>query len=91
MKNFEIDYNKNVYFGLYFFEDCKLIIDEVHTFSEDGEKIEIDSFNDSEIFNRLYSLAEKMFNDELNEEIEERESERLISKGERLFEERNQK
>jgi len=71
MKQFEISLPKACYFGIYFFEDGKLFIDEVHTFSEDAERIEIDSINDAEIFQRIYSLVEKDKCDEIAEEREQ--------------------
>ena len=71
MKQFEISLPKAVYFGTYFFEDGHLFIDEVHTFDEDEQRIEIDSLNDAEIFNRIYSLVEKYKCDEIAEEKEQ--------------------
>ena len=58
-KTFELSYNRNVYFGEYFYEGNKLFIDDVHTFDSDERKVEIDSLNDSEIFSKVYSLVEK--------------------------------
>jgi hypothetical protein len=69
--NFELSLPKAVYFGSYEFIDGKLFIDEVHTFSEDGERIEIDSLNDAEIFQRIYSLLVKDKCDEIAEEREQ--------------------
>lgn len=69
-KEFELSLPKAVYFGEYFFEGNKLFIDEVHTFSEDGERIDVDSLNDAELFQRIYSEVEKDKCDEINEERE---------------------
>jgi hypothetical protein len=69
--NFELSLPKAVYFGIYFFEDGHLFIDDVHTFDEDEQRIEIDSLNDAEIFKRIYSLVEKDKCDEINEEREQ--------------------
>ena len=71
MKNFELSLPKAVYFGSYEFIDGKLFIDEVHTYDSDEQKIEIDSLNDAEIFNRIYSLLEKDKCDEIEEEREQ--------------------
>jgi hypothetical protein len=71
MKQFELSLPKAVYFGEYCFIDGKLFIDEVHYFSEDAERIEIDSLNDAEIFKRIYSLVEKDKCDEIEEEREQ--------------------
>jgi hypothetical protein len=71
MKQFELSLPKAVYFGIYFFEDGHLFIDEVHTFDSDEQRIEIDSLNDAEIFQRIYSLVEKDKCDEINEEREQ--------------------
>lgn len=69
--NFELSLPKAVYFGEYRFDNGKLFIDEVHTFDEDGQRIEIDSLNDAEIFQRIYSLVEKDKCDEIAEEREQ--------------------
>ena len=71
MKNFELSLPKAVYFGSYEFIDGKLFIDEVHTFDEDEQRIEIDSLNDAEIFKRIYSLLVKDKCDEIEEEREQ--------------------
>ena len=71
MKQFELSLPKAVYFGSYEFIDGKLFIDEVHTFDEDEQRIEIDSLNDAEIFNRIYALVEKDKCDEIAEEREQ--------------------
>jgi hypothetical protein len=71
MKQFELSLPKAVYFGEFCFIDGKLFIDEVHTFSEDAERIEIDSLNDAEMFNRIYSLLVKDKCDEIEEEREQ--------------------
>jgi len=63
-KTFEISYYHHVYFGDYCFEDNHLEIDNVHSFDADGEKIEIDSINNKELFDRIYSLVEKKHGDE---------------------------
>lgn len=76
MKTFELSLPKAVYFGSYEFIDGKLFIDEVHTFDEDEQRIEIDSLNDAEIFNRIYSLLVKDKADEIEEEREQILSER---------------
>lgn len=69
-KTFEIDFNKHVYFGDYSFEDNKLVIDNVHTFDKDEQRVEVDSINDREVYQRIYQLVEKEKIDELNEDIE---------------------
>ena len=69
-KTFEIDFNKHVYFGDYFFEDNKLVIDNVHTFDKDEQRVEVDSINDREVYQSVYQLVERCKIDELNEEIE---------------------
>lgn len=71
MKQFELSLPKAVYFGIYFFDNGKLFIDEVHTFDDDEQRIEIDSLNDAEIFQRIYSLLEKDKCDEIAEEREQ--------------------
>jgi hypothetical protein len=71
MKQFELSLPKAVYFGIYFFDNGKLFIDEVHTFDEDEQRIEIDSLNDAEIFQRIYALVEKDKCDEIAEEREQ--------------------
>ena len=71
MKNFELSLPKAVYFGEYRFDNGKLFIDDVHTFDEDEQRIEIDSLNDAEIFQRIYSLVEKDKCDEIEEEREQ--------------------
>jgi len=76
MKQFELSLPKAVYFGIYFFDNGKLFIDEVYTFDDDEQRIEIDSLNDAEIFQRIYSLVEKDKCDEINEEREQILSER---------------
>ena len=69
--NFELSLPKAVYFGEYRFDNGKLFIDDVHTFDSDEQRIEIDSLNDAEIFNRIYALVEKDKCDEINEEREQ--------------------
>lgn len=70
-KTFEISYGRNVYFGEYEFEFGKLIIDDMHTFNEDEEKVEIDSINDKEIYDRIYRLVEKEYSPEPKEYFED--------------------
>lgn len=70
-KLFEISFPKAVYFGSYHFDGNELWIDDVHTFDEDGNKIEIDSFNDKEIFDRIYKAVEDDKSDEIQEERED--------------------
>jgi hypothetical protein len=71
MKQFELSLPKAVYYGIYFFEDGHLFIDDVHTFDSDEQRIEIDSLNDAEIFQRIYSLLVKDKCDEIEEEREQ--------------------
>ena len=71
MKQFELSLPKAVYFGEYRFDNCKLFIDDVHTFDSDEQRIEIDSINDAEIFKRIYALVEKDKCDEIEEEREQ--------------------
>jgi ABC-type uncharacterized transport system substrate-binding protein len=85
-KTFEISYYHHVYFGDYFFEDNKLVIDDVHTF-DDVERIEIDSINDSEVFGKVYGLVEKKHGYE-NVEHDEYEAELRYSIAEERGEER---
>lgn len=75
-KTFEISFPKAVYFGEYWFEDGKLIIDDVHTFDEDEQRVEIDSINDAEIFLRVYMAVEKDKCDEIQMERDELLAER---------------
>jgi len=70
MKTFEISYYHHVYFGTYEFPDNHLEIDNVHTFGEDGDKIEIDSLNNKEVFEKVYALVEKKHGDERIEQAE---------------------
>jgi len=70
-KEFEIRLPKAVYFGDYLIENGKLYIDEVHTFSEDGERIDVDSLSDSEIFNRIHCILSEEKKDEIEAEIED--------------------
>jgi hypothetical protein len=71
MKQFELSLPKACYFGIYFLDNGKLFIDDVHTFDEDEQRIEIDSLNDAEIFQRIYSLLVKDKCDEIEEEREQ--------------------
>ena len=72
IKEFEISLPKAVYFGEYLIENGKLHISDVHTFDDDEQRVEIDSLNDAELFNRIHRLltAEKV--DEIEAEIEEK-------------------
>lgn len=71
MKQFEVDYYKSVYYGEYYFEErVKLVIDNVHYFSEGGEEVEIDSINDKEIFDAVYNLVYMQHSDEIISEEE---------------------
>lgn len=79
-KQFEISLPKAVYFGDYFFEDGHLFIDDVHTFDDDEQRVEIDSLNDAELFQRIYSLVEKDKLDEIEEEREQLLIERTKSR-----------
>lgn len=67
-KEFEISLPKAVYFGSYFFDGNKLFIDDVHTYDDDGNRIEIDSLNDAELFARVYKEVEKDKCDEIEAE-----------------------
>lgn len=71
MKQFEISFPKAVYFGEYEFIDGHLFIDDVHTFDEDEQRVEIDSLSDCEIFQRIYSAVERDKLDEIEEEREQ--------------------
>lgn len=69
-KNFEVSLPKAVYFGVYEIEDNRIVIDEVHTFDEDEQRVEIDSINDKEIYSRIYAEVEKQYSDEILSEEE---------------------
>ena len=67
---FEISNNKHVYFGTYFY-DGELTLDNVHTFNEDEQRIDLDSLNDAEIYHRIETLVASKFSDEIEAEKEE--------------------
>lgn len=83
-KTFEIELPKEIYFGEYWFEGNKLIIDDVHTFDEDGVKIEIDSLNDKELFFRIYQAVERDKCDEIESEREYNSNEEILFNQKRI-------
>jgi hypothetical protein len=90
-KTFEISYYHHVYFGEYYFEDGHLIIDNVHTFDSDEQRVEIDSFNDKEVFDKVYALVEDKFSDELEEYQMQLEEDLKWEKAEKSWEATNGK
>jgi len=70
MKHYEIDYNRHVYFLSYEWEGNKLSIADVFTHDEIGNKIDVDSINDSELFQRIYAKVEKETASEKMEQAE---------------------
>lgn len=83
-KQFEISFNRSVYFGDWYMDGNKLFLEDVHTTDEDGNKIEVDSFNDSELFGKIYSLVEKDKSDEIEAERDYNEWEQTDGKHSKL-------
>lgn len=75
-KTFELSYSRNVYFGEYSIGNGGLSIDNVHTFDSDEKRVEIDSFNDIEIYSKILSLLKKEKSEEIESELEEMEAEK---------------
>lgn len=70
-KEFEVSLPKAVCFGEYLIEKGKLYISDVHTFDDDEQRVEIDSINDAELFNRIHRLLSEEKVDEIEAEIED--------------------
>ena len=85
-KEFEISLPKAVYFGTWQMDGNKIMLDEVYTFDEDENKIEIDSINDRELYLRIYEKVEDEYSDEIEAELEQQEENMKWEKAERSWE-----
>jgi hypothetical protein len=86
MKEFEISLPKAVYFGNFSLDGNKLFIDDVHTFDEDEQRVDVDSINDRELFQRIYSAVESEYHDTIADEQERYEEDSKWEKAERSWE-----
>ena len=64
MKPYELSHNRNVYYGSYQYEMNKLVIETMFTRNDEEQEVEVDSLNDSEVWQRIYQLLEKETSDE---------------------------
>ena len=90
MKPYELSHNRNVYYGSYQYEMNKLVIETMFTRNDEEQEVEVDSFSDSEVFQRVYQLLVKEKFDEIEEEKEELIKERSGMFGRRFITEENQ-
>ena len=74
-KEFEISLPKAVYFGKWTVSNGKFEILEMTTQDEDENEIEVCSISDKEIYNRVKNLVIEQNKDEIEEEIEDYETE----------------
>lgn len=74
-KEFEISLPKAVYFGTWTVSNGKFEILEMTTQDEDENEIEVCSISDKEIYNRVKNLVIEQNKDEIEEEIEDYETE----------------